>query len=174
MEPDLPPDQKCRNRTGCEGRQTLGRHTQSDAARRRWAAVRSGDCVVSGTARHWSDRRTRSPPHSFCDLVGLVYLIAFVSLWTQIDGLVGDQGILPVADFLDAVRQHFATQVPPASPIWNMPTLLWISPHDGMLQLLCATGTVLALMVMAGICRCRRSRCCGCATCRCSTGDRYS
>src|SRR5437879_994134 len=38
----------------------------------------------------------------FLRLIGLIYLIAFVSLWSQIDGLVGHNGILPVADRLTA------------------------------------------------------------------------
>ena len=40
----------------------------------------------------------------FLRLVGVIYLIAFVSLWMQIDGLIGRNGIQPAADFLHAVR----------------------------------------------------------------------
>ena len=40
----------------------------------------------------------------FLRLLGVVYLIAFISLWTQIYGLIGHNGILPVADYLKAVR----------------------------------------------------------------------
>jgi predicted DCC family thiol-disulfide oxidoreductase YuxK len=87
----------------------------------------------------------------FLRLLGVVYLIAFVSLWTQIDGLVGDHGILPVKNFLDAVQQHFSQQLPPESPVWNLPTLTWISPHDGCLNLLCACGTLLSLLLIVGI-----------------------
>src|SRR5207248_2994245 len=36
--------------------------------------------------------------------LGLTYLIAFVSLWTQIDGLVGTNGILPIRDHLALAR----------------------------------------------------------------------
>ena len=50
----------------------------------------------------------------------------------------GDHGILPLANYLDAVDQHFAQATPPASPVWNLPTLAWISPHDGFLNILCA------------------------------------
>ena len=32
----------------------------------------------------------------FLSALGLIYLIAFVSLWTQIDGLVGSKGIIPI------------------------------------------------------------------------------
>ena len=40
----------------------------------------------------------------FLRLLGAIYLIAFISLWTQIDGLVGSNGILPAQEFLDAVQ----------------------------------------------------------------------
>ena len=55
----------------------------------------------------------------FLRLLGVVYLIAFVSLWTQIDGLIGAHGILPVSDFLDEAKEYFAQQIPPASPEWR-------------------------------------------------------
>ena len=59
----------------------------------------------------------------FLRLLGLVYLIAFLSLWGQIVGLVGAHGILPVGDFLQAVRQ--AITAPKAYHLF--PTLAWIS-----------------------------------------------
>jgi len=30
--------------------------------------------------------------------LGLIYLIAFLSLWVQIEGLIGSKGLLPVRD----------------------------------------------------------------------------
>jgi len=36
----------------------------------------------------------------FLRVLGLIYLIAFVSLWVQVDGLVGSDGISPVNQFL--------------------------------------------------------------------------
>ncbi len=106
--------------------------------------------------RIWYGKSLERPTYNiagalFLRLLGLVDLIAFVSLWTQVSGLIGDHGILPVAGFLDAVGKHFAAQNPPASAVWNIPTLLWISPHDGMLHLLCAAGTLLSLMLIAGL-----------------------
>src|SRR6185369_8609973 len=37
--------------------------------------------------------------------LALIYLCAFLSLWTQILGLIGSHGIVPVALRMDAVRQ---------------------------------------------------------------------
>jgi hypothetical protein len=87
----------------------------------------------------------------FLRLLGVIYLIAFVSLWTQIDGLIGDHGILPVNDFLNEAKEYFAQQIPPASPGWNLPTLAWLNPHDGFLHLLCAGGTIASVLLMLGV-----------------------
>ncbi len=87
----------------------------------------------------------------FLRLLGLIYLIAFVSLWIQIDGLIGDHGILPVKNFLDAMRGYFAQQIPPASPVWNLPTLVWLNPHDGFLHLLCAAGAICSALLTLGV-----------------------
>jgi predicted DCC family thiol-disulfide oxidoreductase YuxK len=40
----------------------------------------------------------------FLRALGVIYLIAFVSLWAQVDGLVGGDGMSPVNQFLPAVR----------------------------------------------------------------------
>ena len=87
----------------------------------------------------------------FLRLLGVVYLIAFVSLWTQIHGLVGDHGLLPAANFLDTVERHFADQDPPASPVGKIPTLAWINADDGFLHLLCAAGTLLSVTLILGV-----------------------
>ena len=40
----------------------------------------------------------------FVRALGVIYLIAFVSLWVQVDGLVGSNGMSPVNQFLSEVR----------------------------------------------------------------------
>src|SRR5215467_9736113 len=40
----------------------------------------------------------------FLRVLAVIYLIAFVSLWVQVDGLVGSNGISPFNEFLPAVR----------------------------------------------------------------------
>lgn len=87
----------------------------------------------------------------FPRLLGIIYLIAFASLWTQIDGLIGERGLLPFTDYLDAVEQHYRQQDPPASPTWNFPTLVWLYPTDESLQLLCGTGVVCAVLLIFGL-----------------------
>jgi len=81
----------------------------------------------------------------FIRLVGLVYLIAFISLWVQIEGLVGADGILPIADFLDRVRDQTGVE-----RYWRLPTLLWLGDSDLALHVLCGTGSLLSLALMSG------------------------
>jgi hypothetical protein len=76
----------------------------------------------------------------------LIYLIAFVSLWTQVDGLIGENGILPVSQFLPAAQEqlgHHAYSL--------LPTLCWLSWSNAFLHFLCGGGALLSLLLIAGI-----------------------
>ena len=78
--------------------------------------------------------------------LAIVYLIAFISLWTQIHGLVGSYGISPASRFLEALWERFG-----ASSLWMAPTLCWITAGDAMLTALCGLGTALAFLLILGI-----------------------
>jgi lipase maturation factor 1 len=82
----------------------------------------------------------------FLRLLGAIYLIAFASLWIQIDGLIGHNGILPVALWLEELRERFG---PEAYRLF--PTLCWFNPGDWFLHFLCAGGVVLSLLLILGI-----------------------
>src|SRR5437773_10071043 len=82
----------------------------------------------------------------FLRLLGLVYLIAFVSLALQVTGLVGEHGILPATAFLDRTRARYG-----AAAYRLLPTARWLGAGDGTLRLLCWGGGALALLVMAGV-----------------------
>jgi hypothetical protein len=82
----------------------------------------------------------------FLRVLGVIYLIAFVSLWAQIAGLVGSHGILPAGAFLDAVRARYGPE-----RYWLLPTLAWFNASDAVLWGLCAAGAVLALVLVAGL-----------------------
>ena len=82
----------------------------------------------------------------FLRALGLVYLIAFVSLWVQVDGLIGSNGITPVSQFLSAVRGQIGTRA-----LSILPTLCWLSSSDGFLHFLCGSGVVLSLLLIFGI-----------------------
>jgi hypothetical protein len=83
----------------------------------------------------------------FLRLLGVVFLVAFGSLWVQIHGLVGANGILPAREMLDAVSDRYSF----LHRIWILPTLCWISPSDGFLHVLCAAGVVSSILLIVGI-----------------------
>ena len=82
----------------------------------------------------------------FLRALGAIYLIAFVSLWVQVKGLIGSQGILPATEYLDFVRNY-------AGPArYRMvPTVFWFGSGDAALFLVCAAGTVAACLVMLNV-----------------------
>ncbi|WP_170928694.1 lipase maturation factor family protein [Deinococcus hopiensis] len=75
--------------------------------------------------------------------LGLVYLAAFLSLSTQITGLVGSRGLLPVRKFTSELTEQFGGHA-----FFRVPTLLWLNQGDGFLHLLCGAGAVLAVLVL--------------------------
>src|SRR5262252_578591 len=81
----------------------------------------------------------------FIRLLGLIYCVAFVSLAAQIRGLVGQQGILPVADFLNS-RRHWGWQ-----RFYRIPTLCWWRADDRFLLFLTWGGAVLSLLLVIGV-----------------------
>lgn len=81
----------------------------------------------------------------FLRTIGCIYLIAFLSLWVQIHGLIGNSGILPADQYLTAVRQQVGT-----AGYYFVPTLFWLNPSDLLLHILCAGGVALSLVLIAG------------------------
>ena len=85
----------------------------------------------------------------FLRVLGLIYLAAFLSLGSQILGLIGSNGILPVDQTMRLAEQNtaglgwarFAAE----------PTLCWLGTGDRFLQAQCLAGTLLALLVLAGV-----------------------
>ncbi len=82
----------------------------------------------------------------FLKLLALVYLIAFLSLWVQIDGLAGSNGILPADSFLKRVSEVVGVE-----RYWRLPTLCWVNASDTMLNGLCAGGCLLAILLLADL-----------------------
>ncbi|MFZ4482531.1 MAG: lipase maturation factor family protein [Chthoniobacterales bacterium] len=87
----------------------------------------------------------------FPRLMGLTFLFAFVSLWTQIDGLAGSQGILPVADCLENVRNHFAATGSSWDAWLHIPSLLWFGASDRLLHGWLSVGALASLLLLLGI-----------------------
>ncbi len=79
----------------------------------------------------------------FLRALGLIYLIAFVSLWVQVEGLVGSNGVSPVSQFLPAAHEQLG---PHAYSF--LPTLCWFNSSDAFLHFLCGGGVVLSLLLI--------------------------
>ncbi len=82
----------------------------------------------------------------FLRTLGLVYLIAFLSLWVQVDGLIGSHGILPIKDYLNAAQEQVGSRA-----YYLLPTLFWFDAGDFSLHLVCGAGTVISLLLMFGV-----------------------
>jgi predicted DCC family thiol-disulfide oxidoreductase YuxK len=82
----------------------------------------------------------------FLRAVGLIFLIAFVSLWVQIDGLIGSNGITPVREFLPAARAQLGDRA-----LSILPTLCWFNSSDAFFHFLCGGGVILSLVLIVGI-----------------------
>jgi hypothetical protein len=80
-------------------------------------------------------------------LLGFVYLAAFLSAATQLVPLIGHDGLLPVAPFLDRVAGH-------AGGRWagflRLPSLFWLDASDRALLAVSWTGVALSALVLAG------------------------
>jgi lipase maturation factor 1 len=82
----------------------------------------------------------------FLRALGVIYLIAFVSLWVQVDGLIGGDGMSPLNQFLPAVRAQLG---PDAYTL--LPTLCWLDSSNAFLHFLCGGGVALSLLLILGI-----------------------
>ncbi len=88
----------------------------------------------------------------FLGWLGVIYLIAFVSLWTQVAGLVGKDGVLPASHLMLQARSAVAESGIGIDRYRLLPTLCWLGASDGFLRFQCAAGATLALLVIVGIC----------------------
>ncbi len=82
----------------------------------------------------------------FVRSLGAIYLIAFVSLWLQVDGLIGEQGILPVGRHLQFAREQLGSDA-----FALFPTLCWFNSSNGFLHFLCGAGALVSVLLMAGL-----------------------
>ena len=86
----------------------------------------------------------------FLRVLAAVYFFAFLSLWTQITGLIGHHGILPADQYLAAVQQQCAQRGLGLERFHLLPTLCWCSATDSFLQFQCAAGIGLSILLLAG------------------------
>jgi lipase maturation factor 1 len=79
--------------------------------------------------------------------LGGIFFSAFLSLWFQIDGLIGPRGISPAGEYLQAVRRAF----PGIKALWFAPTLLWIDAGSGMLQAIVVIGLLASVALILNL-----------------------
>jgi lipase maturation factor 1 len=82
----------------------------------------------------------------FLRIIGIAYFAAFASLGTQVQGLLGSNGILPAVHLVQMIKMMEGS-----SGFWLFPSLYWVHPVDAMLQLMCWGGAVVSLLVVAGV-----------------------
>ena len=85
------------------------------------------------------------PRWLFLRALGLIYFSAFFALLFQILGLVGSQGVLPVGQFLEAVRPLGGSR------LWLAPSVLWWGSSDHALMLLVWVGLVASVLAVLNI-----------------------
>lgn len=93
---------------------------------------------------------TPRPEHAriaalFLRAVGVIHLLAFLSLLPQVLGLVGSHGILPAADMLQALAAATGPE-----RFRRLPTLFWLDAGDVALVGACAAGALLGALLALG------------------------
>ncbi len=82
----------------------------------------------------------------FLRLLGLIFLVAFVSFGVQALTLIGSQGVLPLSEFIANIRSSIGI-----AGYWHVPMIFWISASDFLIQLVCWLGAGFSLLLIAGI-----------------------
>ena len=72
----------------------------------------------------------------FLRVLGVIFLIAFLSLLSQVTLLFGSQGLLPAQPYLAAIRATHR--------LLDAPTVFWVNCSDTMLRAVALTGAVLS------------------------------
>ena len=119
--------------------------------RRNSIVLRSVNAVgrkILSTIAPFEGRRYRIGVALFLRGLAGIYLVAIVSWWVQFSGLVGGDGLVPMADYLEAVDAHYSGL--DRSSFWNLPTLFWLSSADGFVHCVLALGVALAVLALIG------------------------
>lgn len=82
---------------------------------------------------------------SFFRNLGLIFVIAFASLFVQIEGLIGENGITPAEMFLDAARDQLGDEA-----YGRLPTVFWFGASEAWLRGACFAGVFCGALVTAG------------------------
>ncbi|HEX4961202.1 MAG TPA: lipase maturation factor family protein [Thermoanaerobaculia bacterium] len=87
------------------------------------------------------------PRWLFLRALGLIFFSAFYSLAFQIKGLIGLDGLLPAAAYLEMVARAF----PGGLRFWCAPTLLWLGAGNGALTALVWGGLIASALLTVNV-----------------------
>ena len=98
----------------------------------------------------WGRRELQPPRHDqvawlLLRLLGLWYLAAFISFAVQAQGLIGSQGIVPVAEFVARVQVALG-----ADGWWRLPMVFHWNASDSAIDWVTWGGAALAALVVVG------------------------
>jgi len=83
--------------------------------------------------------------------LALVYLVAFWSLFGQIQGLSGSHGIMPIQTRMAAFKNQAAVAHLGISRYYLEPTFAWWNSSDASLNWQCGLGVALSVLLLLGI-----------------------
>ncbi len=109
--------------------------------------------VRIGLAADWFAREVPAAPGQWLGrfvllrLLGLVYLMAFLTLLNQGPALLGPRGLLPIADYLDDIAAQLGSRT---AGFWELPSVFWLGDSVAALRAVGWAGVALSLLVLAG------------------------
>lgn len=84
----------------------------------------------------------------FVKILAVVHFFAFLSFGLQAEGLLGEEGILPIESFLSALQAKLGL-----SAYFSYPSVFWLSSSDLMLHLVALVGISLSILLFFNIYR---------------------
>jgi len=96
--------------------------------------------------RNYQPPRYELVSYLFLRGLGLVYLAAFVSFAVQAQGLIGSDGILPLAKFTQNVAGRFG-----AERYYLAPMVFWLNDSDAAIRGVCWAGALLSLLLLVNV-----------------------
>ncbi len=109
--------------------------------------TQAADWLLGQEAPAESPRTHLLPRWIFLRCLGVIYFSAFYSLLFQIKGMIGPNGILPAASYLQDVANYY----PGLQRFWFAPTLLWIGAGNHALMLITWVGLIASVAVVLNL-----------------------
>lgn len=87
----------------------------------------------------------------FMRLLGVVGLVAVLSLWIQASGLFSREGIAPIAEFMTFLENQNANPATPNYNFFDIPTLFWLFDSDLFIHFIFAGSALASVLLIFGI-----------------------